>query len=55
MRIIKIRSCDECPYSIPISPSSLYCKKKRNGISAKYRLDREVPDWCPLRKENKYE
>ena len=27
----------------------------QNGISAKYRLDREVPDWCPLRKENKYE
>jgi len=53
MKIIKVKSCRECPYCIETDyPSDHYpvCGKKfgMQGIISKIPDIFKIPDWCPL-------
>lgn len=60
MKIIKVKSCDWCPYLLYRSlKESWWCHKKEQGLTSYIVENHEIPDWCPLEgfetNQNKYE
>ncbi len=70
MLTVTFNHCWDCPYMIyfcyvynidEAQRCEDYCgwfEKEREGgfpVSLTYDEANEIPDWCPLRKENKYE